>query len=48
MERISRQALHSYRLSFIHPITGRQMEFTEELPEDMRRAFYGTENYERD
>ena len=48
MERISRQALHSYRLSFIHPITGKQMEFTEELPEDMRRAFYGTENYERD
>lgn len=48
MERISRQALHSYRLSFIHPITGRQMEFTEELPEDMRRAFYRTENYERD
>ena len=48
MERISRQALHSYRLSFIHPITGRQMEFTEELPEDMRRAFYRTENYEWD
>ena len=38
MEHISRQALHSYRLSFPHPITGRQMEFAAPLPEDMRRV----------
>lgn len=33
---INRQALHSYKLCFLHPITGEQMEFTAELPEDMR------------
>lgn len=32
---IKRQALHSYRLEFIHPITGQDMEFVTELPEDM-------------
>ena len=32
---IKRQALHSYRLEFIHPITNKKMEFTAPLPEDM-------------
>lgn len=36
MELIGRQALHSHRLSFRHPITGKWMEFTAPLPEDMR------------
>ena len=36
MEYISRQALHSFRLSFPHPITGEVMNFTAPLPEDMR------------
>lgn len=31
---ISRQALHSYRLSFIHPLTKKQMTFTCHLPND--------------
>lgn len=35
MEYISRQALHSFRLSFPHPITGEVMDFTAPLPEDM-------------
>lgn len=35
MEFINRQALHSYRMQFPHPITGRPMEFTTPLPEDM-------------
>lgn len=34
---IGRQALHSHRLRFMHPITGEQMEFMAELPEDMRK-----------
>ena len=34
---INRQALHSHKLSFVHPITGKQMEFTADLPEDMNR-----------
>lgn len=35
-EGIHRQALHSYRLSFRHPITWETMNFTAVLPEDMR------------
>lgn len=35
MSQISRQALHSYRLTFRHPITGGAMEFTAPLPDDM-------------
>lgn len=34
---IKRQALHSHKLSFKHPITGELMEFVAELPEDMRK-----------
>ena len=34
---ISRQALHSHRLSFPHPMTGEPMEFIAPLPEDMAR-----------
>lgn len=33
---IGRQALHSYRLSFKHPINGKPMEFVAQLPPDMR------------
>lgn len=36
MEKIKRQALHSYRMSFIHPITGKSMTFSAPLPEDMQ------------
>ena len=35
MEKMSRQALHSYKLSFIHPISKEQLEFTAPLPADM-------------
>ena len=38
MEYIQRQALHSYRLSFEHPITGKMMEFVAPLPEDMKKV----------
>ena len=33
---ISRQALHSYRVSFIHPITKKEQCFTCPLPNDMK------------
>ena len=33
---IKRQALHSYKLSFYHPITKEAMSFTAPLPEDMQ------------
>lgn len=38
MTLISRQALHSYRLCFRHPITGKALEFTAPLPPDMEAA----------
>ena len=36
-EYIDRQALHSYRLTFWHPITDERMELTAPLPADMSR-----------
>lgn len=36
---MDRQALHSYSLEFIHPITGEAMCFTCPLPEDMAHFF---------
>ena len=38
MEHITRQALHSHRLSFPHPITGEAMCFEAQLPEDMKQV----------
>lgn len=35
-EKFPRQALHSYYLSFLHPRTGKPLEFKATLPEDMR------------
>lgn len=37
MEHITRQALHSHKLQFTHPITGESMEFTAPLPKDMAK-----------
>ncbi|NLL79031.1 MAG: RluA family pseudouridine synthase [Clostridiales bacterium] len=37
--KISRQALHSYSLSFSHPITGKALHFTAPLPPDMQCLF---------
>lgn len=34
---IGRQALHSWRLEFAHPITGKLMKFEQPLPKDMRK-----------
>ena len=38
---LDRQALHSWRMGFIHPITGQRMEFEAELPADMRAIIAG-------
>ena len=35
---LDRQFLHSFRLDFVHPITGREMSFRDGLPEDLREA----------
>ena len=36
---ISRQALHSYIVSFIHPVTKKEQCFTCPLPDDMKSMF---------
>lgn len=36
---LERQALHAYRLSFVHPITKEKLEFTAKLPEDLSKIF---------
>lgn len=36
---ISRQALHAYRLTFMHPITGQKMMLTAPVPDDMLSLF---------
>jgi 23S rRNA pseudouridine1911/1915/1917 synthase len=34
---ISRQALHSHKISFIHPITKKQIEYVAPMPDDMKK-----------
>ena len=46
MEYISRQALHSCRLRFVHPITKERMGFRAPLPEDMQIPFQWDYGYE--
>jgi len=40
LEYISRQALHSARLEFTHPITGEPMVFSSPLPADMQKVLW--------
>lgn len=40
MHLIGRQALHSHRLTFTHPITGEQMDFVSDLPADMQTLLF--------
>lgn len=39
--KINRQALHSYKLIFQHPITKKKLEFTNHLPNDMMHLIFG-------
>lgn len=41
MEYMTRQALHSHKIAFTHPITGEAMEFVAPLPEDMKKVLEG-------
>ncbi len=36
IEKFSRQALHSYKISFVHPCSGEEMSFEIPLPEDLQ------------
>lgn len=42
---LPRQALHAKTLGFVHPKTGKFMQFDSELPEDMRTAIEKWEHY---
>ena len=35
---ISRQALHSYKIKFIHPISKKEIEVISRLPQDMEHG----------
>lgn len=37
-ENLQRQALHAYKLGFIHPMTGESLQFHRPLPNDMQQA----------
>ena len=39
---ITRQALHSYKISFIHPISHQIVSFTNELPDDIKSSIEAT------
>ena len=36
--RLNRQALHAYRLGFVHPRTGEGVEFISPIPQDMKEV----------
>jgi len=44
---LPRQALHAKTLGFLHPITGEQMSFNSEIPEDMINAIEKWRNYSK-
>ncbi|MFX0557298.1 RluA family pseudouridine synthase [Maribacter sp. CXY002] len=44
---LPRQALHAKTLGFIHPITGEQMRFDSEIPEDIQMCIEKWKNYSK-
>lgn len=44
-EILPRQALHARTLGFVHPTTGKEVFFTSELPDDMKRLIKKMEDY---
>ena len=42
---LPRQALHARTLGFVHPVTGKEMLFSSELPEDMTQAIQKWRDY---
>lgn len=41
VEPFPRQALHAFHLGFVHPVTGEEIEFDSDLPEDMETLIEG-------
>ncbi len=38
IERLNRQALHAWKIQFVHPVTEKTMEFIAETPDDMKEV----------
>jgi len=47
LAKIPRQALHAYKLGFIHPVTGGKMMFTSQPPADMAAVIKIMEEFDR-
>ena len=47
LEGFQRQALHAYKLGFVHPVSQEKMLFTSPLPEDMRSIIEILEKFNR-
>lgn len=45
-DQIQRQALHSYQLEFLHPLSGKPLLFTAPVPEDFVLAFFSSPDKE--
>jgi 23S rRNA pseudouridine1911/1915/1917 synthase len=39
LQKLRRQALHAASLGFVHPATGKRLEFSSPLPADVEEAF---------
>lgn len=48
MEALPRQALHAELLGFVHPASGKYMEFTSPMPQDFRTALELWDEYSRE
>jgi 23S rRNA pseudouridine1911/1915/1917 synthase len=44
LQKFTRQALHSSKLEFTHPITKKSLSFTSDLPDDMQKIIYSLYN----
>lgn len=44
---LDRQFLHSYRLTFVHPVTGEELSFFDPLPLDLKEALASIEPFSR-
>lgn len=47
LQNLKRQALHAYKLGFVHPLTGQKMLFTSPLPDDMESVIKRLEEFDR-
>lgn len=47
LQGLERQALHAYKLGFVHPITGQKLEFNSQIPEDIQAVLKILERFDR-